>query len=346
MGNSVGIVGGSGYTGIELIRILLGHPDIEIAFITSEKNAGQPVASILPSFNKILNLDFISVDKGLKQSCDLVFVALPHKTAMSVVPSFLKNCGKVVDLSADYRLKDASVYEEWYSTRHTSPELCKEAVYGLPELNEEKIKLASLIANPGCYSTSVILALAPIIKEELIDLKSIIVDSKSGISGAGRTSDPLYSFPERNESMVAYNVANHRHIPEIEQELSLLSGSIIRLTFTPQLVPMIRGILSNVYANLKQPLVEEKVINLYKEFYKEKPFVRILDKGKEADTKNVKGSNFCDLSLHIDKRNNRIIISSTIDNLVKGASGQAVQNMNLMLGFNEQTGLQSPSLFP
>lgn len=346
MGNSVGIVGGSGYTGIELIRILLGHPDVEIAFITSEKNAGQPVASILPSFNKILNLDFISVDKGLKQSCDLVFVALPHKIAMSVVPSFLKNCCKVVDLSADYRFKDTLVYEEWYSTRHTSPELCKEAVYGLPELNEEKIKLASLIANPGCYSTSVILALVPIIKEELIDLKSIIVDSKSGISGAGRTSDPLYSFQERSDSMVAYNVANHRHIPEIEQELSLLSGSIIRLTFTPQLVPMIRGILSNVYANLKQPLVEEKVINLYKEFYKKKPFVRILDKGKEADTKNVKGSNFCDLSLHIDKRNNRIIISSTIDNLVKGASGQAVQNMNLMLGFNEQTGLQSPSLLP
>ncbi len=346
MVNRVGIAGGSGYTGIELIRILLGHPKVEIAFITSEKNAEQPVSSVFPSFSKILNLNFISIDHGLKQSCDLVFVTLPHKTAMSVVPSFLQNCGKVIDFSADYRLKDTSVYEEWYSTKHTSPELCKTAVYGLPELKEDKIKSASLIANPGCYSTSIILAIVPLIKENLIDLKSIIADSKSGISGAGRTSDPFYSFPERDDSMVTYNVANHRHIPEIEQELSLLSGSTTQITFTPQLAPMIRGILSNIYADLKQLLPVEDIINLYKSFYNGKPFVRILENGKAADTKNVKGSNFCDLSVHIDKRNQRVIISSAIDNLVKGASGQAVQNMNLMLGFDEQTGLQSSSLFP
>ena len=342
----VGIAGGSGYTGIELIRILLGHPEVEIAFITSEKNAGKPVSSVLPSFSKILNLNFTSIDHGLKQPCDLVFVALPHKTAMSVVPSFLQNCGKVIDLSADYRLKDTSIYEEWYSTKHTSPELCETAVYGLPELNEEKIKSASLIANPGCYSTSIILAIAPLIKKKLIDLKSIIVDSKSGISGAGRTSDSLYSFTERNDSMVAYNVACHRHIPEIEQELSALAGSSIQITFTPQLEPMIRSILSNIYADLKQLLPVEDIINFYKSFYNGKLFVRILENGKAADTKNVKGSNFCDLSVHIDKRNQRVIISSAIDNLVKGASGQAVQNMNLMLGFDEQTGLQAASLFP
>tara|TARA_B100000315_G_scaffold140799_1_gene129849 strand:+ start:3493 stop:4533 length:1041 start_codon:yes stop_codon:yes gene_type:complete len=346
MVNRVGIAGGSGYTGIELIRILLGHPEVEIAFITSEKNAGQKVSSVSPSFSKILNLNFISVDQGLKQSCDLVFVALPHKTAMSVVPSFLKNCGKVIDFSADYRLKDTSVYEEWYSTKHTSPELCKTAIYGLPELNGEKIKNAPLVANPGCYATSIILAIAPLIKEKLINLKSIIADSKSGISGAGRTSDPLYSFPERNDSVVAYNVACHRHMPEIEQELLALSGSTIHITFTPQLVPMNRGILSNVYADLKRLLPEKDILNLYKSFYNGKPFIRIGETGKAADTKNVKGSNFCDLSVHIDKRNQRIIICSAIDNLVKGASGQAVQNMNLMLGFDKQTGLQTASLFP
>ncbi len=346
MVNRVGIAGGSGYTGIELIRILLGHPKVEVAFITSEKNSGKPVSSVLPSLNKRFDLKFISVDHGLKQSCDLVFVALPHKTAMSVVPSFLQNCAKVIDFSADYRFRDFSIYEEWYSTKHTSPELCKTAVYGLTELNKDNIKSASLIANPGCYSTSIILAVAPLIKEKFIDLKSIIVDSKSGISGAGRTSDLLYSFSERDDSMVAYKVACHRHMPEIEQELSLLSGSAIKITFTPQLVPMIRGILSNVYVDLRQSRAVEDIISLYKLFYKESPFIRIMEEGKAADTKNVKGSNFCDLSLHVDKRNCRLIISSAIDNLVKGASGQAVQNMNLMLGFDEQTGLRSSSLFP
>ncbi len=342
----VGIVGGRGYTGIELIRILLGHPKVEISFITSEKNVRQSISSVLPSFNKILGLDFISIDQGLKQTCDFVFVALPHKAAMAVVPSFLKNCSKVIDFSADYRINNVSVYEKWYSTKHTSPKLCKNAIYGLPELNGEKIKNGSLVANPGCYPTSIILAIAPLIKEKLIHLKSIIVDSKSGISGAGRTNDPFYSFPERCDSVVSYNVANHRHIPEIEQELSLLSGSNIAFTFTPQLVPMIRGILSNVYADLKDLLSEEDVIGLYKSFYKGKPFIRILSKGEGADTKNVKGSNFCDLSFNVDKQNCRVIISSAIDNLVKGASGQAVQNMNLMLGFKEQTGLQFSSLFP
>lgn len=341
----IGIAGGSGYTGSELIRILRGHPEVEIAFITSEKNAGQSVSSVLPFFHKIVDLRFISLDEGLKLTCDLVFVALPHKTAMNVVPSFLDNCEKVIDLSADYRLKDTSVYEKWYSTKHASPELCSKAVYGLPELNKEKIKIASLVANPGCYSTSVILAAAPLIEEKLIDLNSIIVDSKSGISGAGRTSDTFYSFTERDGSVVTYNVACHRHIPEIEQELSSMCGESIQFTFTPQLVPVTRGILSNLYANLKRLINEKDIINLYKSFYNGKPFVRIMA-GAGADTKNVRGSNFCDLSLHIDKRNRRVIVSSAIDNLVKGASGQAVQNMNLMFGLQEQTGLQFSCLSP
>lgn len=346
MVNRVGIAGGSGYTGIELIRILLGHPEVKIVFVTSEKNTGRPVNSVLPSLNKNIDLKFISIEHGLKESCDLVFAALPHKTAMSVVPSFLQNRSKVIDFSADYRLKDIPLYEKWYSTKHTSPDLCKTAVYGLPELNGDNIKSASLTANPGCYPTSIILAIAPLIKEKLIDLKSIIVDSKSGISGAGRTSDTLYSFAERDDSMTTYNVASHRHIPEIEQELSLLSGSPVQITFTPQLAPMIRGILSNIYANLRQLLSDEEIINIYKSFYDGKPFIRILDKGKGADTKNVKGANFCDISIHVDKRNSRIIVSSAIDNLVKGASGQAVQNMNLMLGFDEQAGLKASALFP
>jgi N-acetyl-gamma-glutamyl-phosphate reductase len=238
------------------------------------------------------------------------------------------------------------VYEEWYSTKHTSPELCDNAIYGLPELNGDKIKKSTLIANPGCYSTSIILGIAPLLKEKLIHLKSIIVDSKSGISGAGKKSDTDYTFPERCDSVIAYNVGHHRHIPEIEQELSLLSKSKITFTFTPQLVPMSRGILSNIYADLKDTLSVEDLSKIYKSFYKEKPFIRILEKGAGADTKNVKGSNFCDLSLNIDRRNHRVIVSSAIDNLVKGASGQAVQNMNLMFGLNEQTGLKLIPLLP
>lgn len=341
MGNKVGIAGGSGYTGVELIRILLGHPEVEIAFITSEKNAGKSVSSVLSSFHKTLDLNFIPVSDALKQSCDFVFAALPHKTSMSVVPSFLKKCGKVVDFSADYRLKDFSVYEKWYSTGHTSPELCQSSVYGLTELNRDRIKSASLVANPGCYPTSIILAAAPLLKEKLIDPNSIIADSKSGISGAGRTSDPYYSLSERKDSITTYKVADHRHIPEIEQELSLLGGSNIQLTFTPQLAPMHQGILSNVYANLEKKVSGEEILGIYHAFYENEPFIRIMDEGKSADTKEVKGSNYCDMSLHLDKRNSRVIVSSAIDNLVKGASGQAVQNMNLMLGLDERTGLQT-----
>ncbi len=342
----VGVVGATGYTGVDLIRLLLRHPKIEITTLTAERNVGQPIWKLFPSLLKETNLVCQPLEvKSLAQACDFVFTALPHQAAMQVVPGLLQKGLKVVDLSADFRLVDPLVYEEWYE-KHTAPDLLKTVVYGIPELHRQEIKKASLVANPGCYPTSIILALAPALHHKLIEPRTIIADSKSGVSGAGRSAVLSSMFAEVSENFKAYKVAEHRHTPEIEQELSRQAGEKITLTFTPHLVPMKRGILSTVYATLQRSMTEKEILDLYSRFYTEEPFIRLRPPDLLPSTADVWGSNYCDIGVKIDQRNNRLILLSAIDNLVKGASGQAIQNMNLMLGFDESLGLDIVPLYP
>jgi len=342
----VGVVGATGYTGVELIRLLLRHPQIEITILTAERNVGQPIGKLFPSLFQETPLVCQPLEvNSVAQACDFVFTALPHQAAMKVVPGFLQKGLKVVDLSADFRLADPRVYEEWYE-KHTAPDLLKTVVYGIPELHREEIKKASLVANPGCYPTSIILALAPALRHKLIEPRTIVADSKSGASGAGRSAVLSSMFAEVSENFKAYKVAEHRHTPEIEQELSRQAGENITLTFTPHLVPMKRGILSTVYATLQKPMTEMEILDLYSKFYAEESFVRLRPSDLLPGTADVCGSNYCDIGIKIDQRNNRLILLSAIDNLVKGASGQAIQNMNLMLGFDESLGLDIVPLYP
>jgi N-acetyl-gamma-glutamyl-phosphate reductase len=265
---------------------------------------------------------------------------------MDKLPVYLQSDCKTIDLSADYRLKDPKDYSDWYSVTHTHPELLEQAVYGLPELHRQAIQTARFIANPGCYPTSVILALAPLLKTGWVDLSSIISDSKSGVSGAGRKPSLSTHYAEVNEGISPYGLASHRHTPEMEQELSALAGKPVHLTFSPHLVPMTRGMLSTVYINLNEPISDEKLVEHYRRFYKDEYFVRVLNPGKFASSQHVSSSNFCDIGLKVDSRNQRLIITSTLDNLIKGASGQAIQNMNIMLGLDEKMGLTAPATFP
>ena len=335
----VAVVGASGYTGVELLRILVGHPEIEICCVTSRQHEGLPINEVFPSLSGFCELVCESLDVDLiSKRVDLVFTALPHKSAMEVVPGFLAAGCKVIDLSADYRLKDKAVYEQWYQT-HSSPELFNEAVYGLPELYVEQLRTARLVANPGCYPTSVILALAPLMEEQLIDSQSLIVDSKSGVSGAGRGVKLGSLFCESNEGFKAYGIASHRHTPEIEQELAGLSNDDIRLSFTPHLLPVNRGILSTCYADLLVDKSTEELIDLYQQRFGNESFVRVMPGGQLPNIAYVRGTNFCDIGLVSDQRTGRVIVVSAIDNLVKGAAGQAVQNMNIMYGFHEALGL-------
>lgn len=344
---NVAVVGASGYTGVELLRLLHCHPAVAVTCITSEQSAGRPVADVFPTlrdrYAQVLeNLEPVRV----AEKADLIFTALPHKAAMEVVPTFLKLGKRVVDLSADYRFSDAAVYEKWYEP-HMNPENLKEAVYGLPEVRREKIVDARLVGNPGCYPTSVILGLMPLLKRRLIDPSTIIADSKSGVSGAGRGAKVENLYCEVNDGFKAYGVGGvHRHIPEIEQELSLLAGERIAITFTPHLVPMDRGILSTIYARLTGEASVAELVKLYAEFYEGEPFVRVLPVGNVPSTAHVRGSNFCDIGLAVDSRTGRVVVVSAIDNLVKGAAGQAVQNMNIMYGFPEAMGLEGLPLFP
>jgi len=343
----VAIVGASGYTGLELIRLLDRHPEVVIKCVTSEQSAGKRISEIFPSLRSRCDLVLEPLEtSAIIQKADLIFTALPHQAAMLVVPDFLTAGKKVVDLSADYRLHDPSVYGAWYEP-HKNPELLPEAVFGLPELRREAIKKARLIANPGCYPTSVILGLKPLLEKGLIDITSIISDSKSGTSGAGRSAKVDSLYCEVNDSFKAYGVGGlHRHTPEIEQELSWLAGQPVTITFTPHLVPMDRGILSTIYATPTRTVTTEELVALYADVYKDEPFVRPLPKGQFPSTAFVRGSNFCDIGVTLDVRANRIVVVSAIDNLVKGASGQAIQNMNLVCGFSEILGLEGLALFP
>jgi N-acetyl-gamma-glutamyl-phosphate reductase len=343
----VAIVGASGYTGLELIRILHCHPEVAVTCLTSEQSAGRKISDVFPTLRGRCDLVLENLEPvRIAEKADIIFTALPHKAAMEVVPTFLKLGKRVIDLSADYRLSDPDVYGAWYEP-HLNPAHLKKAVYGLPEVRRSKIKGAKLVANPGCYPTSIILGLAPLLENGMINLNEIIADSASGVTGAGRAAKVDSLYCEVNEGYKAYGVGGvHRHTPEIEQELSLLAGKALQVTFTPHLVPMDRGILSTVYAKPLKATSTEKLLKLYSDYYKGEPFVRILPLGSLPSTAFVRGSNFCDIAPVVDTRTGRIIIVSAIDNLVKGASGQAVQNMNIVCGFPETMGLDGLAIFP
>lgn len=331
------IIGASGYTGAELLRILSNHPYIKIHSLTSENHSGKALSAVFPSLRGFIDNKLITMEEYLQKStgADICFLALPHGTAMTVVPKLLARGEKVIDLGADYRFLQAKTYEQWYKLPHVDPQ---KAVYGLPELHRAEIQKATLIANPGCYPTASILALVPLLKANLIDPSTIIIDAKSGVSGAGRSPKTENLFCEASEGFAAYGVASHRHTPEIEQELSYFHP--VTLTFTPHLVPMIRGILATCYATVKGS--EEEIEQAFHQCYDNEPFIRLLGLGGTPSTKYVRGSNYIDIGWHVDHRTGRIIILSAIDNVVKGASGQAIQNMNLMFGFDETTGLALP----
>ena len=342
----IGIIGATGYTGEELLRLLLRHPEVEVAALTSQKYAGLPIDQVFPSLMKHIQLkcEELSVE-GISQKVDFVFTAVPHKTAMETVPLFYRLGKKVVDLSADFRLKDPTVYERWYQ-KHTATDLLPESVYGLPELHRERIRNAKIVGNPGCYPTGALIGLIPLVKKDLIFLDGIVVDSKSGVSGAGRDVVLDSLFCEVNEGVKAYKIFAHRHTPEIEQELSQLVQREIKVTFVPHLIPMDRGILSTLYVRLTKKLKTEELLNAFQDVYRGEPFVRICPKGKLPNTKDVRGSNFCDIGGMVSEFDGRAVIVTAIDNLVKGASGEAVQNMNIMLGYPETMGLEVLPLSP
>ncbi len=343
----VAVVGASGYTGVELLRLLHSHPRVEVTCVTSEQSAGKSVAEVFPTLrNRYLQILENLEPVRIADRAEFIFTALPHKAAMEVVPSFIRLGKRVVDLSADYRFQDTAQYEAWYEP-HLNPELLSRAVYGLPEIRREKIIGADLVGNPGCYPTCSILGVAPLLKQGIIHPERIIIDAKSGVSGAGRGAKIDNLYCEVNDGFKAYAVGGvHRHLPEIEQELSLLAGRSITISFTPHLVPMDRGILSTVYADLKGSVSTTELLALYREFYEGEEFVRVLPEGAFPSTAHVKGSNCCDIGLTVDRRTGRVIIVSAIDNLMKGAAGQAVQNMNIMNGFPENMGLEGLALFP
>lgn len=344
----IGIVGASGYGGSELMRFLVNHSGgLRVELATSETYAGQRVDSILPHLRGFIDLTFEALDiDSLKERVDVVVLAVPHKVAMTFAPQIVAQGLRVVDFSADYRLNDAETYSSWYHVEHTSPELIPNAVYGLPERYREKIRDAEVVANPGCYPSSAILATMPLLNNKLIHLDTIIIDSKSGISGAGPKPKDTTHFPNRESNLVAYNIGKHRHTPEIEQELSAVAGEIVSVTFTPHLVPMTRGILSTVYASLIEPLDTESLLEIYASYYEDEPFIRVLDKEVYPQTKSVLGSNYCDVGIEVDSRTGRVVAMAALDNLGKGAAGAALQNLNLMFGYDETDGLQSPGLMP
>ena len=343
----VGIVGSTGYAGQELVRLLIGHPKVNIAWMTSNAYKDQKYSNAYGNFTKILDEKCIGNDLSANiDDVDVIFFATPHGISASLVTDQLLEKAAVIDLSADFRLKDKDVYAKWYNREHENPHLLQNAVYGLCEVNRERIKNARLIANPGCYPTASSLALYPLLKEEIVDTKTILIDAKSGVSGAGRSAKLGTHFNEVTESTKAYGIGVHRHTPEIEEQLCTFSDENIVINFTPHLIPMNRGILATVYANLNKEYNYNEIKEIYNEYYNNECFVRLLDEGVYPETRWVKGSNYCDINFKIDSRTNRIVVISAIDNLVKGAAGQAVQNMNIMFGFEETLGLNQVPMFP
>ena len=335
----VGVIGATGYAGAELVRILRGHPDIELTSITSRQYTGVRFDTVYPSMKGVVNLicEELSVDVVCKKA-DVIFTALPHKLPMKFVPELIMRGKKVIDLSADFRFNDVATYESYYQP-HTAKDLLEKSVYGLCEVYFDTIKNAVLIGSPGCYPTGVLLPLVPLLKSNLIDINTIIADSKSGVSGAGRGLSLATHFCEVNESFKAYKAAEHRHNPEMEEVLTLEAGSEVKITFVPHLVPITRGILTTIYANPVRKINPEEIQNCWDSFYSDRPFIRICHDNRLPDILHVRGTNYCDMGFKLDERNNRLILVSAIDNLVKGAAGQAVQNMNIMLGLDETAGL-------
>jgi len=341
----VGIVGGTGYTGVELLRLLVHHPKVSVSVITSRSEAGMEVSELFPSLRGMVELKFVDPADAELDSCDVVFFATPNGIAMQQAKALLDAGVRVIDLAADFRLKDAATWEKWYGMPHACPQLLSEAVYGLPEINRDKIRQAQLIANPGCYPTAVQLGFLPLIEAGVVDAAHLIADAKSGVSGAGRGGGGGFGFSEVNENVQAYGVPRHNHIAEIEQELSRLANATVQVVFTPHLIPMTRGILATVYAPLAHDLSEEEALCLYDEAYSDAPFVRVLHE-VFPQTKATLGSNYCDVTVKIDTRTRTAIAIAAIDNLGRGAAGQAVQNMNLMFHLPETTGLCFPGVFP
>lgn len=343
----VGIIGSTGYAGQELVRLLLSHKEAQIIWYGSQSYIDKKYYEVFENMYELVE-DICREDKieELAQRADVIFTATPQGLCSSLVSEEILSKTKIIDLSADFRIKDVGIYEKWYQITHKSPEFLNEAVYGLCEVNREKIKQARLVANPGCYPTCSFLSIYPMAKEGLIDMKSIIIDAKSGTSGAGRGAKVANLYCEVNENIKAYGVTTHRHTPEIEEQLSLASEEQVRINFTPHLVPMNRGILVTAYADLKENMTYDEVKNIYEKYYKKEPFVRVLDENVFPETRWVEGSNMVDVNIKIDNRTNRIIMMGAMDNLVKGAAGQAIQNMNLMFGLKETEGIFTAPIFP
>lgn len=340
----IGIVGATGYTGVELLRLLVGHEQVDIHVVTSNSEKGNYVTDVFPSLSGYLDLKFSEHDSPALTECDVVFFATPHATSMYKIPELLNASVKIIDLSADFRLQDAEQWQHWYGVEHAAPELLKSAVYGLPEINRDQISKADLVANPGCYPTAVSLGLLPLLEEGVVDLNSLIADAKSGVSGAGRKAAMASLFSEASETFKAYGVSGHRHLPEICQTLSLCSGQAVDITFVPHLVPMVRGIFATLYANLKQTDLD--VTDIYTTRYANEPFVEVLPNGSQPDTRGVRGTNMCRIAVSQGQGSDKLVVLSVIDNLVKGAAGQAIQNMNIMFGLDEVSGLNLPAIYP
>lgn len=340
----VGIVGGTGYTGVELLRLLAQHPEVELKAVTSRTEAGMPVSQMYPNLRGRVDLPFSEPSLENLGACDVVFFATPNGVAMKQVPELLAQGVKIIDLAADFRLKDPAQWQQWYGMPHTSEDLLAEAVYGLPEVNREAIKTARLVANPGCYPTAVQLGFLPLLKAGLIDSQNLIADAKSGVSGAGRKAEVATLLCEAGDSFKAYGVAGHRHLPEIKQGLASISGASVGLTFVPHLLPMIRGIHATLYARLTADVSD--IQTLYEQTYQHEAFVDVLPAGSHPETRSVRGANMCRMAVHRPQGGDTVVILSVIDNLVKGAAGQAVQNMNIMCGLPETTGLNHIALLP